>query len=89
MKVGDEATRLLKLAQLLFDGGTVTSAYIEETFEVSYATAKRDMVKLEQCLPVVVEHIESEQQQEMCWMKVLRRKPFTVVSQIIQQDQAA
>jgi predicted DNA-binding transcriptional regulator YafY len=72
MKVSDQATRLLKLAQLLFDGQAITTRLIMEKFEVSLATAKRDRVKLEQCLPVVVARVP--QRQGACHeMKVLTR----------------
>jgi DeoR/GlpR family transcriptional regulator of sugar metabolism len=49
---GDARVRMLKLAQRLFTGGAVSSAYIRRTFDVSHATAKRDLVVLEQTLPI-------------------------------------
>jgi DeoR/GlpR family transcriptional regulator of sugar metabolism len=48
----DAATRMLKLAQLLYSGATINVHLITSMFGVSLATAKRDMVKVEQCLPV-------------------------------------
>lgn len=47
--------RLLRLALRLGAGQPVTSAYICETYGVSKATAKRDLVRLECLLPVRVE----------------------------------
>lgn len=55
----DAATRMLKLAQLLYSGGAVTARLIRDVFAVSWPTAKRDMVKLEQCLPVNIELIDT------------------------------
>lgn len=48
----DSSTRLLKLAERLFTGGEVSHAFVVQRYGVSFATAKRDLVKLEQALPV-------------------------------------
>lgn len=50
----DGRVRLLKLAERLFTGGAVSSAYIREHFGVSRATAQRDLIVLEASLPVCV-----------------------------------
>lgn len=47
--------RLVRLAVRLGAGQRVTTAYIQGAFGVSLATAKRDMVRLEGMLPVLVE----------------------------------
>lgn len=53
----DSIGRMLKLAQILFNGGELTAAYIERNYAVSPATAKRDMVRIEASLPVEVTHV--------------------------------
>jgi predicted DNA-binding transcriptional regulator YafY len=55
----DLSTRMLKLAQMLFAGVEVDTKLIQELFHVSWATAKRDMVKLEQGLPVRCELVDT------------------------------
>lgn len=52
--LGSQIDISLALAHRLFSGGEVTRRYIEETFEVSRATAKRYLIRLECALPVVV-----------------------------------
>jgi len=59
--------RLLQLALRLGTGQAVTSGYIRERYGVSPATAKRDLVRLECALPVIVEGVRCEQ-------KVLRMR---------------
>lgn len=49
--------RLLLLAIRLGRGLPITAAFIQQTHGVSYATAKRDMVRLESMLPVFVEEL--------------------------------
>ena len=51
----DTRQRMLKLAERLYSGGTVSSAWIQRHFGVSFATAKRDLVVLEATLPVRTE----------------------------------
>lgn len=55
----DLSTRMLKLAQMLFAGVEVDTQLIQDLFHVSWSTAKRDMVALEQCLPVRCELIDT------------------------------
>lgn len=50
----DLRMRMLTLAQLLYGGGKITSRYIVDTFGVSKPTACRDLMVLEQVLPVIV-----------------------------------
>lgn len=50
----DAFERGAQLARALCEGKVVTRRYIEERFNVSRATAKRDLVRLERCLPVRV-----------------------------------
>lgn len=50
--------RMLKLAQRLYEGGSVTAQYIRETFGVSKPTSQRDLVVLEQCLPVTATKVK-------------------------------
>lgn len=50
---------MLKLAQLLYGGSTVDAHLIRAMFRVSVATSKRDMVKIEQCLPVRCELVKT------------------------------
>jgi len=52
----DTVDVMLKLAKTIFEGGTVTSSWIEKRFLVSRSTAKRYMTRLECSLPVVSEH---------------------------------
>lgn len=52
---GPALDRLLRLAVRLGAGQTVTVSYIIDRFRVSLATAKRDMGRLEQALPVHME----------------------------------
>ncbi len=49
----DTVDVMLRLAKTIFEGGTVTSAWIEKQFSVSRSTAKRYMTRLECSLPVV------------------------------------
>lgn len=46
----DVRVRLLKLAERLFTGGVISSAYIRRRFQVSRATAKRDVALLNRVL---------------------------------------
>ena len=48
------AERVVKLTQRLYAGQRVTSALIRQTYGVSWATAKRDLAVLKECLPVRV-----------------------------------
>lgn len=64
MSFSDPFTRALKLADYLNDGGLITTRYIRETFRVSRATAKRDMVMIEASYPVTVEQRSNADQQE-------------------------
>ena len=50
----DLRQRMAKLVQRLHRGEPVTSAWIRDTFDVSWATAKRDMAALRVYLPVSV-----------------------------------
>lgn len=50
--------RLLKLARYLHQGGLLSTHYIQRRFQVSRATAKRDLVLIEAALPVDVRFIE-------------------------------
>lgn len=52
--MSDARGRMLKIAQRLFTGGEVTTAWICDTFDVSISTAKRDLVIVEGQLPVKV-----------------------------------
>lgn len=49
---GDVRARMLQLAALLYAGEPLTARFIHERFGVSWATAKRDLVVIEQNLPV-------------------------------------
>jgi len=49
----DTVDVMLKLAKTIYEGGTVTSAWIQRRFSVSRSTAKRYMTRLECSLPVV------------------------------------
>lgn len=51
----DVRERMLKLAERLYTGGALSSAYIHRRFGVSKATAKRDLTVLEQILPCRVD----------------------------------
>jgi predicted DNA-binding transcriptional regulator YafY len=53
-KASDVRVRIVRLVERLFSGQELSSRWIVETFKVSYATAKRDLILLEQCLPVRV-----------------------------------
>lgn len=44
--------RLVRLTQILFSGKTVTAKDVVDEFGVSWAQAKKDLVLLEQLLPV-------------------------------------
>lgn len=48
----DPMVRMLKLAMRLARGGDVTHKFITDTFDVSLATAKRDLVVIERALPL-------------------------------------
>jgi predicted DNA-binding transcriptional regulator YafY len=47
-----QAERVVRAAWHLFHGGIVTSAWLRESFGVSSATAKRDLLLLKVALPV-------------------------------------
>ena len=47
-----QAERILRAAWHLFHGGIVTSAWLRDSFGVSKATAKRDLLLLKAALPV-------------------------------------
>lgn len=68
-KIRQEETpdRMLALAQILFLGGTVTSRLIRERWDVSKATAKRDLVRLEVGLPLVVEQRSERAPKRLRW----------------------
>ena len=51
----DAATRMLKLAHVLFEGGEISTRYVMDRFGISLSTAKRDLLKIEQCLPVITD----------------------------------
>lgn len=55
----DLSTRMLKLSELLRHGTEVDAKLISDLFRVSLSTAKRDMVKLEQGLPVRCELVDT------------------------------
>lgn len=48
------AERAVKCCQRLYAGEKVTSALIRSIYGVSWATAKRDLATLKECLPVTV-----------------------------------
>ena len=48
----NQLTRGLKIAAMLGNGQSITTELIRKQFGVSKATATRDMVVIEQCLPV-------------------------------------
>lgn len=50
----DRRYRHIKLVQRLYMGHRLTSALIRSTYGVSWATAKRDLAALKECLPGVV-----------------------------------
>lgn len=50
----DTINRMLDLAKRLYAGETITSSFIRRIYGVSWATAKRDLVRLERALPVDV-----------------------------------
>ena len=51
-------TRMLLLSRRLHQKLPITKQYVVDTFGVSLATAKRDLYRLEQCLPVLVTQIQ-------------------------------
>ncbi len=51
----DVRRRMLALAAALFAGEQLSTEVIRARFQVSKATAKRDLVVIEQCLPVSFE----------------------------------
>lgn len=57
----DTRVRMLKLAERLFTGGAVSVAWVCRHFGVSLATAKRDLVLLEQTLPVEASYEEGKE----------------------------
>jgi len=51
-KGNDSLDRMVRLTVRIMCGQPVTSRYIAQTFGVSWATAKRDLQRLEAALPV-------------------------------------
>lgn len=58
---GMTSSRLLQLAKMAYSGTPITSSLIRRMYQVSKATAKRDMRLLEQNLPVQRVHLGNRQ----------------------------
>ncbi len=87
-EASDVRERMLKLAARLWTGGAVSGAYIRRRFGVSVATSKRDLVVLEQTLPVVAEFRRGNGGR----VKLLRLMPSAdalIVAEIERMDRAA
>lgn len=53
--INDLATRMLSAARRLYEGGEITTRWFRESHGASKASAKLDMIRVEQMLPVNVE----------------------------------